>query len=164
MHSVSLYIFLLLSLSSIHKLLRERVREKKTNKTKTLKTHQSTDADTTSTIKKKHLDKTNPTASKKVTNYDWSESRELPKTQVSFTTFGWLIWLALSNVGNLNWYHWICLIEIFPTILVMLLLEFWSLSKIFFLFFFLSFLFIENYVKLFYKLRELLVTLNNMTF
>ena len=99
--SISLY-FLLLSLSSIHKLLRERVREKKTNKTKTLKTHQSTDADTTSTIKKKHLDKTNPTASKKVTNYDWSESRELPKTQVSFTTFGWLIWLALSNVGNLN--------------------------------------------------------------
>jgi hypothetical protein len=49
--SIFLY-FLLLSLSSIHKLLRERGEKKKTNKKKTLKTHQSTDADTTSTIKK----------------------------------------------------------------------------------------------------------------
>ena len=49
--SISLY-FLLLSLSSIHKLLRERGEKKKTNKKKTLKTHQSTDADTTSIIKK----------------------------------------------------------------------------------------------------------------
>ena len=158
-----IFFFLLLSLSSIHKLLRERGERKKTKKEKTLKTHQSTDADTTSTIKK-HLDKTNPTTSRKVIICDWSESRELPKTQVSFTIFGWLIWLALFNVGNLNWYHWICLIEIFLTILVVSLLEFRCVSKIFFLFLFLSFLFIENYVKLFYKLRELLVTLNNMTF
>jgi hypothetical protein len=103
--SISLYFFfLLLSLSSIHKLLRERGEKKKTKKEKTLKTHQSTNADTTSTIKK-HLDKTNPTTSRKVIICDWSESRELPKTQVSFTIFGWLIWLALFNVGNLNWYH-----------------------------------------------------------
>jgi hypothetical protein len=99
-----IFFFLLLSLSSIHKLLRERGEKKKTKKEKTLKTHQSTNADTTSTIKK-HLDKTNPTTSRKVIICDWSESRELPKTQVSFTIFGWLIWLALFNVGNLNWYH-----------------------------------------------------------
>ena len=49
--SISLYFFTFISLlySQITKREGER---KKTNKTKTLKTHQSTDADTTSTIKK----------------------------------------------------------------------------------------------------------------
>jgi hypothetical protein len=133
--SISLYFFTFISL--LYSQITKREGERKKNKqNKNLKDTPKHWCWYHQYHKKKHLDKTNPTASKKVTNYDWSESRELPKTQVSFTTFGWLIWLALSNVGNLNWYHWICLIEIFPTILVMLLLEFWSVSKIFFLFFF----------------------------
>lgn len=49
--SISLYFFTFISLL-YSQITKREGREKKTNKKKTLKTHQSTDADTTSTIKK----------------------------------------------------------------------------------------------------------------
>jgi hypothetical protein len=62
---------------------------------------------------------------------------KLPKVVGGWSlAFEWLIWSTLITVDDLLWCHWICLIEIFLMVLVVLFLEFRCASKIFF---FLSF-------------------------
>lgn len=69
----------------------------------------------------------------------WSEwlTRAVQMCRSSFA-FKRLVWHTLFTVDNIPWCHWIHLLEIFPTISVMSLLELWCASKIIFKIFVLS--------------------------
>jgi hypothetical protein len=116
---VSLF-FTFLSLLSLHKLQGGERRERKQTKKKTWR-H-------TKTIVEKIL-------TRRIQQYQRKSQtiRVIQRCQGSLA----FMWPTPVTVSNLPWYYWICLVEVFSTVPVMLSSKFWYVLR-FFLFPFLS--------------------------